>query len=142
MRMPACTSEQISCLYQSEDRRRQEVRSDITGGLLLLVSPCVPLFPGFYDKNCSHLPFLAPGILLLGLLLLLLLSRFSRVQLCATSQMAAHQDPPSMDSPGKNTGVGCHCLLHSFSISVFKSSLTPEIATDAKHRTIYDPTGR
>lgn len=66
-RMPACTSEQISCVYQSEDRRRQEVRSDIIGGLLLLVSPCVPLFPGFYDKNCSHLPFLAPGILLLGL---------------------------------------------------------------------------
>ena len=76
------------------------MRSDITGGLLLLVSPCVPLFPGFYDKNCSHLPFLAPGILLLGLLLLLLLSRFSRVQLCATSQMAAHQAPQS--------GVGCH----------------------------------
>ena len=48
-------------------RRRQEVRSDIIGELLLLVSPCVPLFPGFYDKNCSHLPFLAPGILLLGL---------------------------------------------------------------------------
>ena len=72
------------------------MRSDITGGLLLLVSPCVPLFPGFYDKNCSHLPFLAPGILLLGLLLLLLLSRFSRVQLCATSQMAAHQAPLSL----------------------------------------------
>ena len=30
-----------------------------------------------------------------GLLLLLLLSRFSRVRLCATPQMAAHQAPPS-----------------------------------------------
>ena len=30
------------------------------------------------------------------LLLLLLLSRFSRVQLCATPQMAAHQAPPSL----------------------------------------------
>ncbi|KAB0341206.1 hypothetical protein FD754_018132, partial [Muntiacus muntjak] len=29
-------------------------------------------------------------------LLLLLLSRFSRVRLCATPQMAAHQDPPSL----------------------------------------------
>ena len=29
-------------------------------------------------------------------LLLLLLSRFSRVQLCATPQMAAHQAPPSL----------------------------------------------
>ena len=91
-------------------------------------------------------------------LLLLLLSRFSHVWLCATPQMAAHQAPPSLgfsrqehwsglpfpspmheiekwkwshsvvsdslrprwlqptrllcprDSPGKSTGVGCHCL--------------------------------
>ena len=94
------------------------------------------------------------------LLLLLLLSRFSRVRLCATPKKAAHQAPPSLgfsrqehwsglplpspmhesekwewsrsvmadssrphglqpprllrplDSPGKSTGVGCHCLLH------------------------------
>ena len=94
-----------------------------------------------------------------SLLLLLLLSRFSRVWLCATPWTAAHQAPPSLgfsrqehwsglpfpspmhesekwkwshsvmsnssrphglqptrllhpwDSPGKNTGVGCHCLL-------------------------------
>jgi len=25
--------------------------------------------------------------------------------------MAAHQAPPPWDSPGKNTGVGCHFLL-------------------------------
>ena len=31
-----------------------------------------------------------------SLLLLLLLSRFSRVRLCATPQMAAHQGPPSL----------------------------------------------
>ena len=30
------------------------------------------------------------------LLLLLLLSRFSRVRLCATPQMATHQAPPSL----------------------------------------------
>ena len=45
------------------------------------------------------------------LLLLLLLSRFSRVQLRATPQTAAHRLPHPWDSPGKNTGVGCHCLL-------------------------------
>ena len=39
-----------------------------------------------------------------------MLSRFSRVRLCAT-HTAAHQAPPSLDSPGKNTGVGCHFLL-------------------------------
>ena len=94
-------------------------------------------------------------------ILLLLLSRFSRVQLCATPQTEAHQAPPSLgfsrqehwsglpfpspmhesekwkgsrsvvsdpqrphrlqptrllhpwDFPGKSTGVGCHCLLHT-----------------------------
>ena len=93
--------------------------------------------------------------------LLLLLSRFSCVRLCATPQTAAHQASPSLgfsrqehwsglpfpspmhesekwkgsrsvvsdpqrphglqpsrllrpwDFPGKRTGVGCHCLLHS-----------------------------
>ena len=45
-------------------------------------------------------------------MLLLLLSRFSRVRLCATPEMAAHKAPPHpWDSPGKNTGVGCHFLL-------------------------------
>ena len=42
---------------------------------------------------------------------LLLLSRFSRVQLCVTPEMAGHQAPRPWDSPGKNTGVGCHFLL-------------------------------
>jgi len=41
-----------------------------------------------------------------NLLLLLLLSRFSRVRLCVTPQTAAHQAPPSLDSPGKNTFGG------------------------------------
>ena len=45
------------------------------------------------------------------LLLLLLLSRFSHVRLCATLEMTAHQAPPSLGFPGKNTGVGCHFLL-------------------------------
>ena len=44
-------------------------------------------------------------------LLLLLLSRCSRVRLCATPQTAVHQAPRPWDSPGKNTGVGCHFLL-------------------------------
>ena len=42
---------------------------------------------------------------------LLLLSHFSHVRLCATPQTAAHQASPSLGSPGKNTGVGCHFLL-------------------------------
>ena len=44
------------------------------------------------------------------MLLLLLLSRFSRVRLCVTPD-GSHQAPRPWDSPGKNTGVGCHVLL-------------------------------
>ena len=48
--------------------------------------------------------------------MLLLLNRFSRVRLCATPEMAAHQAPHPWDSPGKNTGVGCHVLLQSMKV--------------------------
>ena len=49
-------------------------------------------------------------------MLLLLLSCFSHVRLCATPQTAARQAPPSRDSPGKNTGVGCHFLLQCMKV--------------------------
>ena len=57
-------------------------------------------------------------MLLLQLLLrlLLLLSGFSRVRLCATSQMATTRIPHTWDSPGKNTGVGCHFLLQCMKV--------------------------
>ena len=48
--------------------------------------------------------------------MLLLLSRFSRIRLCATPQTAAHQAPRRWDSPGKNTGVGCHFLLQCMKV--------------------------
>ena len=51
-----------------------------------------------------------------GLLLLLLLSLFSCVRLCATLETAAHQAPRPWDSPGKNTGVGCHFLLQCMKV--------------------------
>ena len=50
----------------------------------------------------------------MNLLLLLLLNRFSRVQLCATPQTAAHQAPPSLGF--SNSGVGCHCLLQCMKV--------------------------
>ena len=43
--------------------------------------------------------------------LLLLLSRDSRVRLCATHSRQHTRLPRPWDSPGKNTGVGCHFLL-------------------------------
>ena len=48
--------------------------------------------------------------------MLLLLSHFSRVQLCATPETAAHQAPRPWDSPGKNTGVDCHFLLQCMKV--------------------------
>ena len=47
---------------------------------------------------------------------MLLLSRFSRVRLCETPETAAHQAPHLWDSPGKNTGVGCHFLLQCMKV--------------------------
>ena len=49
-------------------------------------------------------------------LLLLLLSHFSRVQLCVTPETAAHRLPRPWHSPGKNTGVGCHFLLQCMKV--------------------------
>ena len=46
-----------------------------------------------------------------GALLLLLLSRLSRARLCATPRL-----PHPWDSPGKNTGVGCHFLLQCMKV--------------------------
>ena len=57
--------------------------------------------PRLYTPQDTHYP------------LLLLLSHFSRVWLCATPQTAAHRP---WDSPGKNTGVGCHFLLQCMKV--------------------------
>ena len=49
-------------------------------------------------------------------MLLLLLSRFNRVQLCATLWQQPTRLPRPWDSPGKNTGVGCHFLLQCMKV--------------------------
>ena len=46
-----------------------------------------------------------------SMLLLLLLSRFSRVRLCATPQTAAHQAPPSLGFSRQEYWSGLHFLL-------------------------------
>ena len=57
-------------------------------------------------------------------IVLLLLSRFSRVRLCVTPQTAAHQAPHPWDSSGKNTGVGYHFLLNAWKWKVKVKSLS------------------
>ena len=50
------------------------------------------------------------------LLLLLLLSRFSHVRLCDPIDSSPPGSPRLWDSPGKNTGVGCHFLLQCMKV--------------------------
>ena len=52
----------------------------------------------------------------LNILAAKLLSHFSRVRLCVIPQTAATRLPRPWDSPGKNTGVGCHCLLQCMKV--------------------------
>ena len=61
--------------------------------------------------------------------LLLLLSRFSRVQLCATHRRQPTRLPRPWDSPGKNTGVGCHFLLQCMKVKVKSLSRVRLLAT-------------
>ena len=58
----------------------------------------------------------AGELIYLGSLLLLLLSHFSRVQLCATPWMAAHQAPPSLGFSRQEHWVGCHFLLQGMKV--------------------------
>ena len=66
------------------------------------------------------------------LLLLLLLSRFSHVRLCATPKTAAWWLPRPWDSPGKNTGVGYHFLLQRMKVK-------SESEVAQSHPTLRDP---
>ena len=63
-----------------------------------------------------------------------MLSHFSRVRLCVTPQMAATRLPCPWDSPGQNTGVGCHFLLQCMKVKseseVAQSCLTPHDPMD------------
>ena len=88
-------------------------------GIFLTQVPNPHLF-SLLHWQVGSLPLASPGKPTSSLLLLLL-CRFSRVRLCATPETAAHQAPPSLDSPGKNTGVGCHCLLHTSSLGSSKN---------------------
>ena len=64
-------------------------------------------------------------------MLLLLLRRFNRVRLCSTPETAAHQASRPWDSPGKNTGVGCHFLLQRTKVKSESevAQLCPTLAT-------------
>ena len=68
---------------------------------------------------------------MLLLLLLLLLSRFSRVQLCATPKTAAHQGPPSLGfSRQEHRSVLLQCMKVKSESEVAQSCPTPSDPMD------------
>ena len=83
------------------------------------LGPPIPASQALISVSSAHWFYLSPfGAMsihtessVIMLLLLLLLSRFSHVWLCATCHAS-----PSWDSPGKNTGVGCHFLLQCMKV--------------------------
>ena len=77
------------------------------------------------DGDCSHeikRRLLLGRKVVTNLLLLLLLSCFSHVQLCVTHRRQSTRLCRPWDSPGKNTTVGCHYLLRvTYLDSILKS---------------------
>ena len=67
-------------------------------------------------------------------MLQLLLSHFSCVRLCETHKQQPTRLPHPWDSPGKNTGVGCHFLLQFMKVKseseVAQSCPTPSDPMD------------
>ena len=66
------------------------------------------------------------------MLLLLLLSRFSRVRLCATPEMAAHQTPPSLGFSRQVhwSGLPFPSPMHESKSEVAQSCATPSDPMD------------
>ena len=67
----------------------------------------LPRSPTYVEVNATH-NSLAKFNIFFYSLLLLLLSHFGRVQLCATPEMAAHQAPPSLGLSRQEHWSGLH----------------------------------
>ena len=74
---------------------------------------CFPRHPPTFTPGTKDMGWFCTSAMALNsyFSLLLLLSHFSCVLLCATHRWPPTRLPRPWDSPGKNTGVGCHFLL-------------------------------
>ena len=79
-------------------------------------------YPSEGSTEMQRDPVRRPGLLTFGQdgysivgakLSFVVVALLSCVRLFATPWTAAYQAPPSMDFPGKSTGVECHCLLNT-----------------------------
>ena len=76
-------------------------------------------FPWNFWSLCAQISFLSrsvPGTFHSCSVFHLLLSCFSHVWLCAPHRRQPTRLPHPWDSPGKNTGVGCHFLLQCMKV--------------------------
>ena len=73
----------------------------------------------------------------LKLCLLLLLSRFIHIRICATPWTAAYQAPLSMDFPDKSAGVGCHCLLRNYVLRGSNQGVSSAVFPEAPGETLF-----
>ena len=85
----------------------------------------VELHKEYHRFRCLFLKLNVMSILIQNVLLLL--NHFSHVRLCMTPQTAANRPPGPRDSPGKNTGVGCHFLLQCMKV---QSESESEVVSD------------
>ena len=98
----------------------QSSRLDGTGELCMKPSDSLHVFStgqpmlGVHQWECKKGEYLYLNIATSLLLLLLLLSRFGRVRLCATPEMAAHQAPPSLGFSRQEhwSGLPFHSPMH------------------------------
>ena len=74
--------------------------------------------------------------------MLLLLSHFSRVRLYETPRRQPTRLPHPWDSPGKNTGVGCHFLLQCMKVKSENevAQSCPTLSNPMGCMTLCDPT--
>ena len=85
------------------------------------------------------MPFEAGLMIMKSGLLLLLLSRVSRVQLCATPEMAAHQAPPSLGFPRQEhwSGLSFPSPMQESESEVTQSCLTLSDPMDLPGSSVY-----
>ena len=76
-------------------------------------------FPWNFWSLCAQISFLSrsiPGTFCSCSVFHLLLSCFSHVWLCAPHRQQPRRLPHPWDSPGKNSGVGCHFILQCMKV--------------------------
>jgi len=96
--------------------------------ILQAIFPTQGLNPCLLHWQANSLPLAPPGKPSKIIIISLLLSRFSRAQLCVTPETAAHQALLSLGFSRQEHWVGCHFLLQCMKVKS-ESEVTQSCAT-------------